>query len=182
MPTVKVSSETRDAILQAASQIVLTSGTDKLTLEAVAREAGVSKGGLLYHFPNKEALIAGMISQIINDLNAKLSLEFNQDRDSDTSKRLLRAYIRANFPCDRQLVKIGAGLLAAIAVNPNLLQPVRADFDQIQQKIEESGADPVVATIIRLAVDGLWMADMFGLAAPDESSRQKVMEALLALT
>ena len=36
-------------------------GVAKLTLEAVAKEAGVSKGGLLYHFSNKEALIEGMI-------------------------------------------------------------------------------------------------------------------------
>ena len=32
-------------------------GVVKLTLEAVAQRAGVSKGGLLYHYPSKEALI-----------------------------------------------------------------------------------------------------------------------------
>ena len=51
---------TRQKILAAASQIVQCKGVAKLTLEAVAKEAGVSKGGLLYHFSNK-ALIEGMI-------------------------------------------------------------------------------------------------------------------------
>ncbi|MCR2379329.1 TetR/AcrR family transcriptional regulator, partial [Salmonella enterica] len=52
---------TRQKILEAASQIVQCKGVAKLTLEAVAKEAGISKGGLLYHFANKEALIEGMI-------------------------------------------------------------------------------------------------------------------------
>jgi Transcriptional regulator len=35
-----------------------------MTLEAVAARANVSKGGLLYHFPSKDALVLGMVSRI----------------------------------------------------------------------------------------------------------------------
>ena len=48
------STATRDTILSAAANLVLRKGASRMTLEAVAREAGVSKGGLLYHFPSKE--------------------------------------------------------------------------------------------------------------------------------
>lgn len=51
------SNSKRSSILLAASIVVKNNGVEKLTLEAVAKEAGVSKGGLLHHFPNKEALI-----------------------------------------------------------------------------------------------------------------------------
>ena len=53
----KARSATREKLLQSASQVVVEKGVDALTLAAVAKQAGVSKGGLLYHFPNKNALI-----------------------------------------------------------------------------------------------------------------------------
>jgi AcrR family transcriptional regulator len=49
---------------------VVEEGVSGMTLEAVAREAGVSKGGLLYHFPSKEALIGGMIGRLIDRFEA----------------------------------------------------------------------------------------------------------------
>ncbi|MDF2688440.1 MAG: hypothetical protein K0Q80_1405 [Microvirga sp.] len=50
----------RDRILDAAEGLILTRGVAGFTLDGVARAAGVSKGGLLYHFRSKESLISGM--------------------------------------------------------------------------------------------------------------------------
>ncbi len=44
--------------------------------------------------------------------------------------------------------------------------------------LEHDGLDPAVATLLRLACDGLWMCDLFGLAAPTASRRLAVGEAL----
>ena len=52
----------RERILAAAVQVALREGVSAMTLEAVAREAGVSKGGLLYHFASKDELIAAMLA------------------------------------------------------------------------------------------------------------------------
>src|SRR3712207_9422759 len=43
--------------LEAAERVVARDGVARLSLDAVAGNADVSKGGLLYHFPNKDALI-----------------------------------------------------------------------------------------------------------------------------
>ena len=56
-------------ILTAASEIVGEEEWVKFTLDAVAQRAGVSKGGLLYHYPSKEALIKGMC--MLNILTSK---------------------------------------------------------------------------------------------------------------
>ena len=53
----------RDRILDAAERLVVQTGASHLTLDGVAQSAGVSKGGLLYHFPTKEALLEGMIER-----------------------------------------------------------------------------------------------------------------------
>ena len=60
MPTSN-SEDKKKSILIAAADIVKEEGVAKLTLEAVAKKAGLSKGGLLYHYSNKEALIKGMV-------------------------------------------------------------------------------------------------------------------------
>ncbi|MCA9997886.1 MAG: TetR/AcrR family transcriptional regulator, partial [Anaerolineales bacterium] len=52
--------ETREIIFEACSSILRCDGLASLTLDAVAEEAGLSKGGLLYHFPSKVALIEGL--------------------------------------------------------------------------------------------------------------------------
>ena len=59
----KLEKTTRDALLDAADHIVASRGVARLTLEEVAREAGVSKGGLLYHFKSKDALTEAMIGR-----------------------------------------------------------------------------------------------------------------------
>ncbi|SWD32702.1 transcriptional regulator [Klebsiella pneumoniae] len=68
-------------ILIAASEIVKEEGVVKLTLEAVAQRAGVSKGGLLYHFPSKEALIKGMVEDWTNNYFECINTLVNNDDD-----------------------------------------------------------------------------------------------------
>ena len=53
---------TQQHILEAANRIIRREGVAHLTIEAVAKEAGLSKGGVLYHFPSKEALVEGLIT------------------------------------------------------------------------------------------------------------------------
>jgi AcrR family transcriptional regulator len=45
--------DTRSQILDAAEAVVMCQGVRNLTLDAVAAHAGISKGGLLYHFRSK---------------------------------------------------------------------------------------------------------------------------------
>ncbi|MFM7414309.1 MAG: helix-turn-helix domain-containing protein, partial [Alphaproteobacteria bacterium] len=59
-------------ILDAAENLIIARGVAAMTLEAVAREAGVSKGGLLYHFASKEALLEALLGR----LSAFIAQEF----------------------------------------------------------------------------------------------------------
>ncbi len=51
----------RDDILAAARVVLLRDGIAAVTLEAVAREAGMSKTGLYYYFASKEALVFELV-------------------------------------------------------------------------------------------------------------------------
>ena len=54
----------REKLLRALEEIVLTDGERAATLDAVAAAAGVSKGGLLYHFPTREAMVQAAMARL----------------------------------------------------------------------------------------------------------------------
>jgi AcrR family transcriptional regulator len=53
------SQHVREEILDATEAVIGREGVAGLTLDAVAAECDVSKGGLLHHFPSKDALVRG---------------------------------------------------------------------------------------------------------------------------
>ncbi|NTW04124.1 MAG: TetR/AcrR family transcriptional regulator, partial [Oscillochloris sp.] len=43
------------------------------------------------------------------------------------------------------------------------------------------GLDPALATLVRLAADGLWFADLMNFAPPDTALRAQIRTQLIAL-
>src|SRR5699024_7594895 len=163
----------RTQLLQAAAAIVNEQGSEYLTLDAVAKKAGVSKGGLLYHFKNKFALIQGLVDHA-DELYRNNVNEHVQKDDQDEGK-LLRAFIEATREHRSENASITSGMLAAQGINSNLLLPLQDTYKAWQDKIERDGLDKVDATIIRLAVDGLWLSEVFGLDALRKRRLAKVL-------
>ena len=69
-------------------------------------------------------------------------------------------------------------MLAAQGSNRELLSPLKMSYQEWQAQILQDGMDEVDATIIRLAVDGLWLSEIFGISAIDEKMREKVIQRL----
>lgn len=175
---------TKHHILDAANKIIQREGVAHLTIEAVAKEAGMSKGGVLYHFPSKDVLIEEMIAFYIEGFNTNLNKELA--RETAEPGRWSRANIRASSSSTveepPEEVAAVTGLIAAIATNPQLLDPLRKQYDEWQKQAESDNIAPTLATILRLAVDGLWLADMLGFASPKGKFREEVINAMLTMT
>jgi len=171
--------DTKARILDAAEEVVLRDGVARLTLDAAAAEAGLSKGGILYHFPTRDALVAGMVAKIIDEFDRDIERRLEDDREPGC---FTRAYISATMepsaPRPDREDRLGAALIAAAAAQPDLLSPLREAADRWQDRLEHDGIDPTVATVLRLACDGLWMCDLFGLAAPAQAQRADVERIL----
>jgi AcrR family transcriptional regulator len=171
---------TRNTILQAANRIVQREGVAHLTIDAVAKEASLSKGGVLYHFASKDALVEGMLTSMVDNFNHDMA-RFQVD-DKLTAGQYTRAFIRATVDSITQEDAIATALLAAIGTNPRLLAPIRQSYAQWQAQLEQDGLSPALATLLRLAADGLWIADLFGLASPQGQLRTEVIQMLLKMT
>ncbi|MEV7013112.1 TetR/AcrR family transcriptional regulator [Streptosporangium sp. NPDC051022] len=170
----------KDRLLDAAAEVLLADGAESLTLEAVARRAGVSKGGLFYHFPTKQSLVAGMVERLVGAFDAALAEPGSRPGD------FLRAYVAATIPdapvsgrgpADR----LTAALLAGILVDPGGLAPLRERYAAWQHRLADDGIDPAVATLVRLAVDGWWAARLLGLAEPEPGLHERVRRHLMEM-
>ena len=62
--------EKRRRIVGAAWRLALRGGLRATTMEALAREAGVAKGTLYAHFPDKDAVFDGVIADLLVELAA----------------------------------------------------------------------------------------------------------------
>ena len=162
--------DARTRILDAAEAIVQARGVPALTLEAAARDAGVSKGGLLYHFASKEALLAGMLGRlaeaISQDFDATVAA---QPEGRGRVARALLAWAFEEMACDHQ-ERAAAVFLAAFHHDRALLDPVRAVFARMRAALAEDGLAPGAGIAIMAATDGLFMSRVFGLytVGPEE--------------
>jgi AcrR family transcriptional regulator len=175
---------TADRIIDAAEAIVEEHGVATLTLEQAAKRAGVSKGGVLYHFPNKEALVAAMIGRFTERFDH--AVEGLTDEDSASRGRTTRSYVKASFGhapgTGPKFDRACGSITAALANSPGQLEIVRGQSARWQRAVEADGLDPVFASIIRLAVDGLWLGENFNLMRMNPRMRARIEARLLAWT
>jgi len=172
----------RDRLLDAAEAVVARDGVNSLTLNAVAEEAGVSKGGLLYHFPSKSSLVIAVVERLASACDADTAKAIDSSHDNGPGK-FTRAYLDARMgPCDPKDEKIFTALLAAAGTDPEYLAPFRRRHVEWQKRMENDGLDPAVATIVRLAIDGFCLGTMLGMPVPEDQLRKDVIEKLIAMT
>ncbi|MBS4192899.1 TetR family transcriptional regulator [Bacillus sp. FJAT-49705] len=175
--SVSNSEDKKKIILTAAADIVKEEGVAKLTLEAVAKKAGLSKGGLLYHYSSKEALIIGMVQDwTYSYFNSIESLVKNNTK-SEVSN-WTSAYIQATFSDLNHDKRLSSALIAAMFTNPSLLEEYKKEYDILLGKLMNDGIDPIKVTIVRLAIDGLWFSEIFDLAPLDENLKNGVINEL----
>ena len=160
--------DTRARLLDAAAAVSRRDGPQSLTLDAVAAQAGVSKGGLLYHFKSKRELLDALVGRWLD--------EFQDDIDA-AEGGFVAGYVRASDGAKAE----ESGLLAALVADPAVLAMVRDRYATWQDRVVTEGGDPVEATVARLAADGLWLADLFGMAPPHGELRERVLARLLEL-
>jgi|FEC22Drversion2_1045045.scaffolds.fasta_scaffold00046_24 AcrR family transcriptional regulator len=165
-------------ILEAAERVVAKRGPANLTLDAVAAEAGLSKGGLLYNFPSKQSLIEGMLQSFCDRHRAYLAELREQDgaRPNAAVRNLLAA--KRDIPLDR-----GAKLavLAGVAENPDLLAPLRVELAETLRELEQDSPDPRLALLVWLASDGLMFWELLGISPLDDAGRAQICAYMRSL-
>jgi AcrR family transcriptional regulator len=165
----------RDTILDAAQAVVLERGASHVTLDAVAERAGLSKGGVLHHFQNKEAMLAALVERMVRTFTAVV--DEKRRLLGDDPARALEAHVEAVFSMGDQMNDATCALLPALSSNPGLLEPLRALYREHYGELARSSVGQDQAAIVSLALDGLWLMEMFQISplAPADEARVKAL-------
>jgi AcrR family transcriptional regulator len=177
----------RNSILDSAQALVIREGSSALTLDRIAGEAKVSKGGLLYHFATKENLVAALVSRSIEYLDKEIAIckkRFGDGPGANT-QAFIAAMLEGQWAAKAGLAPHGLDLfatsVAAFSTSPDLIAPLRAAYTRWQASVEADRADPTLTTIARLAADGLWFTEFLGLSTFGPKQRARIIKQLKIL-
>jgi AcrR family transcriptional regulator len=172
--------EKREELLIAAHNVVMRDGVARLTLELVAREAGVSKGAVLYYFPTKNALIGEMLKTHL-ERHRQQWMECLEQEPEGIPGRLTRAWIKSVRKLSGVKADEGAGMLAAIANDPALLSIIHERIAVWKKELESDGLPAERLQVIRFAMDGLKFSELMGIDPPMGADRDQLIDYLVKL-
>lgn len=165
----------RRAIIQATALLVSQLGFDGLSLQAIAKQAGVTKGAIFHHFLNKESLIDTTLDYIVEQLD----IEFVTAMGSNISSRgsFTEAYVRVILNPEPE------GHFWS-TFSPRLIQDERLNtawfrwLDEKLEKHKDTDSDPELE-LIRYAADGAWISAPVTTKENNKSSRKNIHDILL---
>lgn len=182
---------TPNAILEAAIRVAGRDGLLATTLDKVAAEAGITKGGVLYHFASKDELLTRMMEHFAAEVEQGLIVRIANDPIAD--RRWVRAMIDMVFGSEPAKASDANGasnglppelthkfilaMLAAFAANPALLNVIKPFMERMRNRIqaEPGGIEQIVTW---LAADGLFLWELFGMARPGDPMWNAVVDEL----
>lgn len=167
----------RHQLLDVAARLCIEQGMHALTLDAVAKSAGVSKGGLLHHFPSKQALLDALAYACVEDFEKRLSKYLASDHASQ-STRVARAYLAVIAKNANSSERKHWDNLAALLMTDSGVRTIWNAWFEKYLKENEGDDAPTSCWIVRLAADGLWLSDLTGSPGLSRAKRKKVIAEL----
>ena len=164
------SPSSRDRILDAAMSRVREGRS--LSLESVARAAELTKPGLMYHFPTKEALMSALVDHTIDGYERELGARLPHNGASTVEQRLA-AYIDWAFTAEIDQCDL------VMFSDPRLRDQLTARWSErlrvwVEVPVDLPPARRARLHAARLMADGSWFADASGVLPLTPAERQQV--------
>jgi AcrR family transcriptional regulator len=168
----------REAMLDAAVAVTLEQGANKLTLDAVAKRAGASKGGVMYNFPTKEALLEALLERLTS--HNRQASEAIAATLPDAPGRALQAYVMNSVRDPDEDDRVSGALVAVVNGSPALLQRVAGYF---ARRFEVISSDVPFdrAALAHVATEGLWLMELLQVSPFNAPQRARVVQLLTEL-
>ena len=168
----------RDKVLDAAEAIIVRAGAAGLTIDAVARAMGITKGGVQYCFGSKDALIDALFERWDKAYNATFS-EFVGDATDPVT--MVQAHAAATRCSDVIANAKAAAFMATLIQTPEHLKGARAWFRSRIAGLDLATVRGRRARLLFLATEGAFMLRYFGLMDMDEAEWDDIFGDLASL-
>lgn len=141
----------RERVLDAFERILIDDGERAATMDATARAAGVSKGGLLYHFASKEALEAGIVARLSALVDADIAAI--AAAGDGAIAYLLRTSVMDDDALDRAIIAASRIAQGGSATAAAALREMR---DRWEDALRPHTRDQAALDLVMLVSDGLY--------------------------
>ncbi|ASP32404.1 TetR/AcrR family transcriptional regulator [Labrenzia sp. VG12] len=168
--------DSKSSILDAALDLIRRAGAPALTIDAVAEAAGFSKGGVLYNFPTKDALITGMVEHLGRQFEAEVIAARAQNLSSPCPT--LSAMIDVTEGWLKQNRDLARAMLATTAAKPDLSEPFMDVKARLKAAIQGETPEVGRAWAIWASLEGLHFAEAHCVAIFNENEQAAVFEEL----
>lgn len=177
MDNVTRSERSRKAAIQAALAIITRDGPARLTLDAIARESGMSKGGLMHQFPTKEAVLRALL-----DHQAEYFENFSQRYLAQQGDDLPEPRMAAQLATIRQSITepdvLAPAVIGVLAGEPGLMSGIQKATNEKLSAVRSEAADPDLACLRWAAAMGLALSSMLGMCPFSKEERGRLFDRL----
>ena len=165
----------RQVILDAARHIVREHGAGKLTYEELVQQSGITRGGITYHFPTKDALLRELIDRDIVQWR-ELEEQLKPEMENEAAAELI-AFIRSHSGHDEDHRRFVTGMLSAATLDRSLLDTVREYRTERRAKLEWT-EQQLMQQLLRLAAEGLFWSETIGCQELPANVRQRIVSKM----
>ncbi|KAB2904073.1 MAG: TetR/AcrR family transcriptional regulator [Anaerolineae bacterium] len=175
----------RERILDAALNIFSIKGYHDTKLDEIAEESQTSKGGIYFHFPNKERLFLALVDQFADLLERRIveAIEHEQEgirRVRAALEACLQTFGKYRLPAKLLLVQaVGLGATfenKRMEINDRFARLIQTYLDEA---IAVGDLEPVDTEIVSYA----WMGAIYGIVIrwvyTGEPTPDRILDALL---
>ncbi|WGQ10460.1 TetR/AcrR family transcriptional regulator [Pedobacter gandavensis] len=168
----------RQLILETAAEIGAAADWNQVTFQAIADKTGLSKGGIIHHFRNKEELLEELVKLSLLELTEWLSEAKKNSTDELPAMAFLRFVVKKSKDLHyRRTMKV---ILKAALFNDKYKKMWQ---DAFEEHISGGNAEDLALNnlIIMLVTDGLWYADNLGFYNISEEKKYQIINKLASL-
>jgi AcrR family transcriptional regulator len=169
-----------DRVLDAGERVVMREGASNLTLDAVAAEAGISKGSVVYDCKNKHDLIKAIVERKLAAEERKVEEAVQELGDQKN------AAIRGRIAAASAMVRQESGAVAlqlcsAVAQDGDLHALMKQNFGRTISAVETSSENPRVALLALLALQGLCFMHVMDFHTWSDAELGQLLDEIEAL-
>lgn len=165
----------KDAIISSSINYLANHDLDTFTLELAAREAGVSKGGLLHHFKNKQALLEAIANRIFDNFRERMNkLALSHTPPLSVTQSLIVA--------STEDLLASANFNIAFTIMEKINSNLSKKYEGLTQELYQDDLENETSLLIRLTIDGLYYSRYLDLAPVSQKETEAILDRLYQLT
>lgn len=168
----------RDKLLDAAEEIMRSQGAAALTIDALARSCGITKGGVQYAFGTKDDIIDALFARWNRDYDAKFAAIAGSDTDA---VQRIRAHLAATREADEVSMTKAASLMAGLMQTPEHLVTTQGWYRDRLADLDAATPQGRRARLAFFACEGAFLLHFLRFMPLEDAEWQAVFDDIASL-